>query len=579
MAQDNSRRRNILARIFRWLGLQPAKQMALLQLHARLTRRQFSGEPGRLVGMVVSALIFVPVVLLVGAGSYMGYVRLPEPLPGELLGVVLTLLWLVWLAMPLMAFSINESLDLTRLLVYPLRVGELISAALLGTLFQLPLYLMLPFFAAVVAGWYGLGALPVVLIGLLLCLGHLVMINQLMLVAAGGLLRSRRFRDVMIVALSLLGFSCYFVSRSLEYVARRFFVDAANLAEVRALNVLQWLPPGASARAIQQAAVGEWGEAWLWLAYAAVLLLGVVWLWHRLFLRMVTGGGFLVLGRASRSSGRPDEPFPSKASERKPWYGRLLRLFPYPLRMLCAHELRRSWRIPQRRIGLVQGLLSPFLFGGIFLFNRVDLAAGTFPQWISLLLPGYTIFSIWLIGMNMLGWEGRALSTLLSTPVPRATIFLGKSLGLLSLMAIPIAVLTLFLLLFTRSWWSLAGAGAALGAAAAVLGVLSVLSTLFPYPVNLESVQRQSSFSSGGCVTALANLVLTPASISLVCLPIAALYGLAVWREMAWLVAAGTPVVMVYGAVMLWLGTQWAGRLLLQREAEVVLATRLPEGG
>lgn len=561
------------------MGLHPAKQMALLRLHARLTLRQFSKEPGRLVGLFLSALFFVPVVLLISAGSYFGYVRLPGVLPGELLGGVLTLLWLVWLLLPLIAFSINESMDLTRLLVYPLSAGELISAALLGTFFELPIYLVLPFFVAVGVGWYEPSVLPVILVGLLLALGHLVMIYQLMLVAAGGLLRSRRFRDVMIVVLSLLGFSCYLISRSLEFVARRFFADPANLADVRALTVLQWLPTGASARAIQQAAVGEWIGAWGWLAYAALLLAGVVWLWHRLFLRMVTGGGFLVLRRTDRApQQRIEDAFPDDNTIARP--NRLIaRLIPYPLRVLCLHELRRSWRIPQRRIGLIQGLLSPFIFGGIFFFNRFDTSLETQPDWISLLLPAYTVFSIWLIGMNMLGWEGRALSTLLCTPVPRRTIFLGKSLGILSLMAAPVGILSAVLLIITRSWWSVAGAGAALGAAAAVLGALSVLSVLFPYPVNLESVRRQSSFSSGGCLTALANLVLTPATVAAICLPIGALYGVAVWWEMGWLVAAGTPLVMAYGAGMLWLGCWGAGRLLLRREAEVLLATHLPEGG
>jgi ABC-2 type transport system permease protein len=88
-----------------------------------------------------------------GVGSALGYLYLPEPWPGQLLAAVLTGLWLVWIGLPLTTFSLNEGMDITRLLVYPMSRRELVAAMLLGTLFDAPTYIMLPLFLAIIAGW------------------------------------------------------------------------------------------------------------------------------------------------------------------------------------------------------------------------------------------------------------------------------------------------------------------------------------------------------------------------------------------------------------------------------------------
>lgn len=568
-----------LTRIWSGLGIDAAKQKALLQLRARLTIRQFTNEPGKLVGLLISALFFVPAVLALAVASVWGYRELPGHWPSGLMGIVLTILWGIWLVMPLAAYSINQSLDLTRLLVYPLSSRELTVAVLLGAIFDFPTYLLLPFLGAILFHWYTPAMLPILLVGLALCFGHMIMINQLVLVAAGGILRSRRFRDVMLITVSLLGFFCYFVSRAVEVLLRPFFENPAQMAALQPLTVLQWLPPGAVARAIERAAAEQWMASLLWLLYAAGWLLLVVWAWRRLFQQVVTGGGFLRFqGRKARPASAGDA---RPSSARWGLSGAIVRAaqrrIPYDVRMLWWNELRRSWRIPQRRIGLLQGLLSPFLFGGFFFFNT--RGGAVLPEWAGLGLPIYTVFSIWLISINMLGWEGTALSMLLTTPVPRQRIFQGKSLGLLCIVGLPVTVLGIGMITIARSWWSVVGLIAALGAAASVLGILSIISVLFPYPVNLESVQRQSSFSSGGCITALANLAFVPACLALICLPIAIPLAVALWQQLNWIAIASIPLILAYGGLVFWLGTRFAGRLLVRREAEVLQATRLPDGG
>src|SRR5690606_38521215 len=121
------------------------------------------------------------------------------PWPGQLLGGVLVALWLIWIAASLLAYRPNEGLHVERLLVYPMRSRDLVAAQVLGTLFDLPTYFMLPLFIAILIGWGTTPALPVVLIALPLSYAHMVLGSQLVLVAVGGILSSRRFRDLAVV--------------------------------------------------------------------------------------------------------------------------------------------------------------------------------------------------------------------------------------------------------------------------------------------------------------------------------------------------------------------------------------------
>ncbi len=285
------------------------------------------------------------------------------------------------------------------------------ASTLLGTLLDFPTYLALPLFVAVGVGWGANWRWPFVIVALLVAYAHMVLTSQLVLTAAGGLLRSRRFRDVSIVVLSLLGSSCYFINQGVQVLFRN--LDTRQLVGLRPLTYLQWLPPGATARAIERASAGDWSAALLWLLYATLLLGGVAWLWWRLLLRVVTGEGFLQA--PTRASSAPVQPTPRRigASGRHP----LLRWVPDGIHQLFIKEIKAIWRFPQRRIGLIQGFLGPlFVIGAIFFSSgRPDVAV---TPWWGLTVIGYAIFSMWITSLNMLGWEGKALPMLLGTPYP-----------------------------------------------------------------------------------------------------------------------------------------------------------------
>ncbi|MCX6044352.1 MAG: hypothetical protein NT075_04515, partial [Chloroflexi bacterium] len=128
----------------------------------------------------------------------------------------------------------------------------------------------------------------------------------------------------------------------------------------------------------------------------------------------------------------------------------------------------------------------------------------------------------------------------------------------------------------THSWLGVAGWLASFGASLATMAVTTVASVLFPAPINLESTSRQSAFS-GGCWTALANTLLVPIVIGLACAPLAALFAAAFWWRLEWLAALGVVVALLYGGGLFWLGARQAERLMLTREAEILVATNQAE--
>ena len=555
------------SRLLPALGLNPTHQKALFRLRARLAWRQYVSEPGRIVSLILFGLVLLPLVLGAAVGTTLGYLRLPQPWPAQLLGGVLTLLWGIWLLAPIILFSLNEGMDMTRLLVYPVTRRDLAVSFALGTLFDFPTYLMLPIFAAVVIGWGASPALLILPLALLLAYGHMVFTSQLVVTVAGGILRSRRFRDISILVLSLLGSSCYFLQNSIGWAAERFQLDAAQVEMWRPLDTLQWLPPGAAARAIEQASLGNWGSSLLWLGYAAAWLLAIGWVWSRLLLRWLTGEGFLI-----SVAPRVEKPKQARAGAGREW----LTWLPADLRSLVVKELKLLWRTPQRRVGLLQIFIMPLFLGGIFFVEGA--AEFTQSPWFNVALPAYSLFMFWILGQNMMGMEGEGLANLFVTPAPRQRIFLAKGLALMLVMGLALLLLAALLFILAGSWLVVPALLTSLSLGGASLAVNAIFSVWFPVPVNLESTSRRGMRMTGGsCLTGLALTFLAPIGQGAAALPALAPLVLALILKQSWIALAGALPAAIYGGLVFWYGTKIAGNVLVSREPEVLAATRLPD--
>ncbi len=553
----------------------------LWRLRGKLTWRQFGRERGRIVGAALVIFFFGPMILAAAFGTTVGYLRLPDQWPTALLGGVLTLLWIIWLVFPVVFASINEGADITLLMTYPIRRRTLIASVLLGTLFDYPTYLMLPLFVAIFVGFgltFSLTAV-IVLLALVLSYGHLVMIGQLVGTAVGGLLQSRRLRDVVIIVASTIGGLCYFINIGMQRLIGDFVnelseEEVATMQQWQPLDILQWLPPGATAKAIERSVAGDWLAALAWLLYSLAWLVLITWAWYKLLVRLTTGEGYLAFTR-------PREEAQQKAQKTERRERNWLGWLPDDVAMIVANEFKSIWRVPQRRVGIIQGIFMPVFFMGAFFFSgdasRANFSGGL-PSAVGLGLPLYALFLFWANTQNMLAWEGRGLPTLLLTPTPRERIFWGKGLAIYVVTLLPLLFfggLTIFL---QRDWVSVAGAIAALIMGVTTVAVTAVGSVLFPIPIALESRRNRGLFQSGGDTkTGCAYITLVPLAVLIFSLPVALPLGLAYGFELPWLAFVGLALALVYAGVVFWGGCRMAGNLLLGREPELVAKMKLPD--
>jgi hypothetical protein len=557
------------------MGLNKRRVNSLWRLKGRLMLRSYTRERGRLVGAIIAILFLGPMVIAAAIGSALGYLRLPDPWPAQLLGFILVLLWFIWLIFPIFFSSLNEAADITRLLVYPLPQRDIIASVLLGTLFDYPTYLMLPLLLAVLIGWGASLALPVVIIAILLGFAHMIFIGLLVGTALGGVLQSRRFRDIAIIFTALLGSSCYFLQvgfgRLIENVTQN--MSQEELLALQPLPILQWFPTGAAAQAIAQAADGQWIAALGWLFYSSLWLLLIVWAWWKLVVRLTTGEGFL-FARAPRPQ-KEIKTAPARAAT-LPIF---LRRLPPDIAQIMSKEFKSIWRTPLRRVGLIQGLLVPIFMGGFILIrNESSISSLTSFNFIGLGLPLYALFIYWVTSFNMLGWEGKGLPVLFLTPVSRRRIFLGKGLALYIVASLSFLLVGIIFTLVLGNWVSLGGLLTGLLSGFTTIGVTAVFATLFPSPIHQESRRRRSSLSTrGGCLPALANLFLLLPLIFIMAIPAAVPLLLAYFFDLPWVMFVALPLSLAYALPIFWLGCRHSANLLATREPEVLAATRVED--
>src|SRR5437764_672581 len=155
----------------------------------------FTRYTGRIIGLIFLLLFGLPFVGGIGFITFVAYRRLSPPANAEVLFLVLTGVALLWAVLPLLEYSINEGLDISKLALFPLTRTELMASLLLSTLLDIPTVGLLVILGTVVAGWAS--SLPVALMALLTVLVFYVQVigtSQLILALLMRTLQSRRFR-------------------------------------------------------------------------------------------------------------------------------------------------------------------------------------------------------------------------------------------------------------------------------------------------------------------------------------------------------------------------------------------------
>src|SRR5947209_13990705 len=181
----------------------------LLWLRWKLFVRGFTREKSRIITTIFMIVFGLPFYGGIAVGTFFAYRYLPYPANMEVLFLVLTGIYLLWIVLPLFEFTVNEGLDVSKLILFPLTRLELMVSLLFSTLLDIPMFGLILVFIAVVAGWAI--SLPVTLlttVAVLIFYTQVVGMSQLVLAILMRTLQSRRFRDLSIILVALLSSSC-----------------------------------------------------------------------------------------------------------------------------------------------------------------------------------------------------------------------------------------------------------------------------------------------------------------------------------------------------------------------------------
>jgi hypothetical protein len=565
----------------------------LLWLRWKLTIRGYTRNWQAAVGLAFMLLWFVPISIAAGVLTAIAYTQLARDLATQVLFVVLTGLYIAWAVLPLLQYSLNEGLDVTKLQAYPLTRGEQMVSLMLSTLLDVSTIILLGCYIGAFIGWQSTplaGALTA--IALVLTYAHTITLSQLALAALMGMLRSRRYRDLVIVFFAVIGAVCSLSGQLLGRAVR--FTSFDSLPSLHVDGYLQWLPPGMAARAITLANAGQYQAALPWLAALVVLLPLLMLVWARVLDRGITTAETSTSGPrvrrrrraapAAPTAGQPATGAPAGASA-LPFAGSQTEaqsrrgLLPGAMVAIAWKDLRYYWRDPQLKAMLLSSLaflviiFLPNLAGG---GNAGRVVTSAFQPTQVLLAPIPALYIALNLSLNALGIDRGALQTLFLFPVRPLDILWGKNLAAGILSYASQVVLVLILAVISGGWQYVP--------AALVLGLAGVLvltacgnvsSVLLPFRMRQMRVGSGNYSTEGGFLRGLLSIVVFLITLVML-LPIAVAIAVPyIFDHPAWLVAS-LPACLVYGVALHQTASRLIAPVLLSRAPEILRVT-VPE--
>jgi ABC-2 type transport system permease protein len=555
--------------------LNPSHVATLFWLRWKLTQRGFArGGRARIVGLVFMLVFLLPLVGGLAVATTVGFRNLPRASATQLLFAVLTLLYVFWAIFPLLQYTLNEGLDVTKLQIYPVTRAEQMVGLVLATLLDVGTLALIGLYVPVVIGWSNTpAAMAVTLVALALAYVHTVGLSQLVMAAFMGLLRSRRYRDISIVIFALVGASCsvagQFVTRLLRVAAGSGGIELPQID-----GYAQFTPPGMAARAIELAARGAYLPALAWLAALAALVPVLLVVWAQVLERGITAaetaGGApsrrVRRGRAGREPAAgvaPAVPGVPVATAARRW-----RPLSRAALAFAGKDARYLWRDPQLKASILSALfLLVFVLVPTFSPTR-----GLHAMQV-LYVPIPTLVVTLNLSLNALGLERQGLQMLFLFPVRPLDVFWGKNLtvGLVTFGAQ--VALTLGLAAITGGWFYVPLALAAgLAAILVLMGCGNVTSVLLPFRVRELRIGRSDLSSENGCLRSVLSMVTLLISALLLSPVIVALVIPLALDQHLWL-AGSLPFAIAYGAALHQVATRLIAPRLLTRAPEILAAT------
>lgn len=549
----------------------------LFWLRWRLFSRSFTRDKTRIITSIIYIVIFLPLFGAVAVGTFFAYRYLPAPANSEVLFLLLTGAYLLWIVLPLLEFTVNEGLDVSKLVQFPVTRLEIMLSLLFSTLLDIPMVALLFLLIAVVAGWAV--SVPVILftiVAMLVFYVQVVGISQLVLALLMRTLQSRRFRDLSIVLIAIFTSSCYLVQQVvLRGIGTSNFVS--NLQHAGFSSYLQWSPPGMTARAVQQAVAGNWGSSVIWLVGALITAVVVLYLWQLVLERSLSTpeiGGKVRTRRRRVNGEAPTAQAPSQRVVAAMTSGSTQRNIGMEQTLaMTGKEFVYFWRDPQLKALFFQSLVYILVFtiGPIFGTGaRNDYSASLF------IAPLAVFFSIFVLSYNTLGMERDSLTTLFLFPIEPRRILMGKNLAVALIGVVELILLMVLGAFLSHNWgYILPLLTIGLAGIAIVLGCSNFSSVFFP--TRMRQMQRGfratgSSTGNAGCMRGIMSLLMM-AITAILLIPAALGLALPIFLNAEWAWVITIPASLIYGVAFYLIVTRIVSARMLEREPDILLVT------
>ena len=537
----------------------------LLWLKWRLLVRAYERTPMRLVGLMLFVLMFGTVSVVIAWACFVGFVKLPERTATELLHLLLLGIWCFWLFGPVLGFPLGDGYDITKQLVFPIPRMRMFVAGILSRFIGVPVVFLLPLFIAILAGFgsradvgqrVSVLSLPLSILVLGIFVLHMVSLGETLLIMLLGVLRSRRYQDIITIFLPFIGALVYLGFHIVFRAADRDNVGPEIILQTEWSRYLSCMPSGLAANAIDAASYGEYGRFALALGLLVLVTGAVFWLGSHLMQRVYAGD--IIDSRRIRPQ-RQARRRPGVVEPARGW----LQLVPAPLLAVTLKELRYLWRDPQMKSALL-GMAVPVLW--LLVAGRWHMQEPFMPALIGTMF----IFFGAPLSMNIFGYDREGLNILFLFPSDRRLLLIGKNvLGLVILAGAstvgltaaalvlkqPGAVPTTVPFLVAASFISLAGG--------------NVASVYFPLRVVGRGENPFSRSAEQGCLTHVVRAVVFNVT-ALASLPIAAGFLTPHYLGLPALYLLTAPVSIAYGAAMYAIVLPYASAALLQRETRLI---------
>ncbi|HCI82902.1 MAG TPA: hypothetical protein DHW02_24790 [Ktedonobacter sp.] len=537
-----------------------------------------AGRGGRIAGLVFLLLFGIPFMGGIAIGTYFAYRLLPPPANGEVLFLVLTGIYILWIILPLLEFTMNEGLDVSKLALFPLTRAELMLSLVISSLIDIPTLGLLVALAAVVAGWAF--SLPLALMTLLVMIvfyAQIIGISQLVLALLARTLQSRRFRDLSIILIAIFSSSCYlFQQFALRGIGTPGFFNTLKNGSIS--PYLQWLPSGMAARAVQQASMGNWGISFTWLIALLLVTVVVLYCWQ-----MVVENG--LSASESGSSGRTRKRRESRVivssvprqrvSEAQTSRGMniLAQIRSSQAFAVAIKDIKYYRRDPQLLGLFVRSFFSMFVLIAVTLFNTGDSERTIFGPLTILISPLYALFALMIFSYNILGMERQSLTTLFLFPIHPKQVMFGKNIITGILGGIEVVLLVTVSAFVLHAWnYFLPALILGLAGVGIIVGCGNFSSVYFPQrmPQGRRGFQNiNSTNAEGGCLRSVMSLGVLAITILLL-IPVAAMLVLPIFYHAQWVWVLTIPLSLVYGAALYVIITNLVAPRMLNRVPEIL---------